>query len=401
MKKNILLGISASIAAYKMPQLAHDLIKSGYDVTVMMTKNACEFITPYTFETLTQKKCLVDTFDRNFQYSVEHVSAAKAADLVLIAPASADVIGKLANGIADDMLTTTVMAASCQKIISPAMNSNMWKNPAVQDNIAKLQKYGWIIIPPESGTLANGDVGIGRMPEINVLKEYVERAIKKEHDLKGTKILVTAGATVENIDPVRYITNHSSGKMGISIAKAAMQRGAKVGLVYGKVSVQTPMFIDKLQAESAESMYDIIMQIRDDYDIIIMAAAVADFTPENYSNEKIKKNIKFDSIKLKKTKDILAELGNNKKLGQFVCGFAMETEKLIENAKKKLQQKNLDMICANSLKTEGAGFGTDTNVLSLITKDSCENLPVMSKYDAANAILDKISKLRNESVKFI
>lgn len=387
--KTVVLCVTGSVAAYKIANLARMLKKLGANVHVLMTKNAENFINPFTFETLTQNKCLIDTFDRSFQYSVEHVAIAKAADVVMIAPASANVIGKIANGIADDMLTTTVMACPCKKIIAPAMNHNMYHNPIVQDNIDKLKKYGYEIVPPERGMLANGDTGDGRMPEAEVLLEYILRQIYHEHDLLGKRVVVTAGATCEAIDPVRYITNRSTGKMGIAIARAAMYRGAVVTLVKGHTDIAPPELVEVVETENAEDMYNAVMSR--EADMIIMAAAVADYTPAHPAEEKIKKTDTDASIQLRRTKDILKALGEDKRA--LICGFSMETENVIENSRKKLIDKNADMICANSLRQEGAGFGTDTNVITIITKDGAEELPIMTKFDAANAILDRIGEM--------
>jgi len=392
--KTVVLAVSGSIAAYKMANVARMLIKLGADVQVLMTKNATEFINPITFETLTSHKCLIDTFDRNFQYSVEHVALAKAADVVLIAPASANVIGKIANGIADDMLTTTVMACPCKKIVAPAMNHNMLHNPIVEDNIRKLASYGYEIIGAERGMLANGDIGDGRLPDEKVLVEYVLREIQCEKDLSGLKILVTAGATREAIDPVRFITNHSSGKMGIALAKAAMLRGAEVTLVHGHCDAELPMFVNNVSTVSAQDMFEAVSAAADQQDIIIKAAAVADYTPVTVADSKIKKSDGDMSIPLKRTTDILKTLGASKKDGQLLCGFSMETDNVLENSRRKLTSKNCDMICANSIRTEGAGFGVDTNVITLITAESCEELPLMSKEEAAHIILDKLLGMR-------
>ena len=391
--KTVVLAVTGSIAAYKMPNVARMLIKMGADVQVLMTRNATEFINPITFETLTCHKCLIDTFDRNFQYSVEHVALAKAADIVLIAPASANVIGKIANGIADDMLTTTVMACPCKKLISPAMNHNMLHNPIVADNIKKLASYGYGIISADRGMLANGDIGDGRMPDEAVLVEHILQEIEYEKDLAGKKVLVTAGATRESIDPVRFITNHSSGKMGAAVAKAAARRGAEVTLVHGHMEVDPPMFVETVSIKSAEDMYNAVMERADEQDIIIKAAAVADYTPVTTADSKLKKSDDDMKIELKRTKDILKELGKNKKEGQRICGFSMETDNMLENSRKKLDSKNCDMICANSLRTEGAGFGVDTNVITLITREKSEELPLMSKEEAAHKILDAIIKM--------
>lgn len=389
--KTVLLGVTGSIAAYKTANLARMLKKLGCNVHVLMTVNATQFINPVTFETLTGNKCLIDTFDRNFQYSVEHVALAKAADVVMIAPASANVIGKIANGIADDMLTTTVMACPCKKIISPAMNHNMFHNPIVQDNIEKLRHYGYEIVEPDRGMLANGDIGDGKMPSEEVLLNYILKEIAFEKDLSGKRVLVTAGATMEAIDPVRYITNHSTGKMGFEIAKNAMLRGADVTLVYGHTEVEPPMFVEKVKITSAQEMYDEVASRFEQCDICIKAAAVADYRPITVSDSKIKKNGENMSIALERTKDIIAELGRTKKK-QFLCGFSMETDNVIENSKDKLIRKNLDMIAANSLKTEGAGFGTDTNVITIITKDRQISLEKMTKQKAAERLLDEIIK---------
>ncbi|MBO6140488.1 MAG: bifunctional phosphopantothenoylcysteine decarboxylase/phosphopantothenate--cysteine ligase CoaBC [Ruminococcus sp.] len=388
--KTVLLAVTGSIAAYKIPNVARMLIKQGADVHVLMTQNATQFINPITFETLTSHKCLIDTFDRNFQYSVEHVALAKAADIVLIAPASANVIGKIACGIADDMLTTTVMACPCKKLISPAMNHNMLHNPIVVDNIKKLASYGYGIIAADRGKLANGDIGDGRMPDESVLVEHILQEIAYEKDLAGKKILVTAGATREAIDPVRFITNHSSGKMGVAIAKAAARRGAQVTLVHGAMEIAEPMFLENIAVVSAQDMYEAVTLRAPEQDIIIKAAAVADYTPETTADSKIKKKDGDMSIPLKRTKDILKALGESKREGQLICGFSMETDNVLENSAKKLTSKNCDMICANSLRTEGAGFGTDTNVITLITKDGADELPIMSKDEAAHRILDKL-----------
>lgn len=384
--KTIVLGVTGSIAAYKIANLARMLKKLGANVHVLMTKNAENFINPFTFETLTQNKCLIDTFDRSFEYSVEHVSIAKQADVVMIAPASADVIGKIASGIADDMLTTTVMACPCKKIIAPAMNHNMYHNPIVQDNIDKLRRFDYEIVTPAHGMLANGDTGDGRMPDEELLLEYILREVYHEKDLDGKRVLVTAGATREPIDPVRYISNYSTGKMGIAIARAAMYRGADVTLVKAHTEVAPPPFVRVIDAVTADEMYEVVTERG--ADIIVKAAAVADYTPAETAAEKIKKTDGDSTIGLCRTKDILKTLGENKKA--FLCGFSMETENILENSRKKLVKKNLDMICANSLRQDGAGFGTDTNIITIITSDTVTELPKMSKFDAANAILDKI-----------
>ena len=388
--KTVLLGVTGSIAAYKIAYLASTLKKRRADVHVLMTKNATNFINPITFETLIGNKCLVDTFDRNFQFQVEHVSIAKKADVVMIAPASANVIGKLAHGIADDMLTTTIMACKCKKFISPAMNTNMFENPVVQDNLKILEHYGYEVIAPASGYLACGDTGAGKMPEPETLLAYIEREAACEKDLKGKKILVTAGPTQESIDPVRYITNHSSGKMGYAIAKAAMLRGADVTLVSGRTAIEPPMFVKVVPVVTAKDMYEAVTSVSDEQDIIIKAAAVADYRPAKVSDEKVKKSDGQMSIELERTDDILKFLGEHKRDGQFLCGFSMETQNVIGNSRAKLTKKNLDMVAANNVKVEGAGFQGDTNVLTLITQDEEVSLPLMSKEDAALKILDKI-----------
>ena len=391
--KTVLLGVTGSIAAYKIAYLASTLKKRRADVHVLMTKNATNFINPITFETLTGNKCLVDTFDRNFQFQVEHVSIAKKADVVMIAPASANVIGKLAHGIADDMLTTTIMACKCKKFISPAMNTNMFENPVVQDNLKILEHYGYEVITPASGYLACGDTGAGKMPEPETLLAYIEREAACEKDLKEKKILVTAGPTQESIDPVRYITNHSSGKMGYAIAKAAMLRGADVTLVSGRTAIEPPMFVKVVPVVTAKDMYEAVTSVSDEQDIIIKAAAVADYRPAKVSDEKVKKSDGQMSIELERTDDILKFLGEHKRDGQFLCGFSMETQNVIGNSRAKLTKKNLDMVAANNVKVEGAGFQGDTNVLTLITQDEEVSLPLMSKEDAALKILDKILTL--------
>ena len=391
--KTVVLAVTGSIAAYKMANTANMLKKLGADVHVLMTQNATQFINPITFETLTQHKCLIDTFDRNFQYSVEHVALAKAADIVLIAPASANVIGKIACGIADDMLTTTVMACPCKKLVAPAMNHNMLHNPIVEDNIKKLASYGYGIINADRGTLANGDIGDGRLPEERVLVEHILKEIAFDKDLAGKKILVTAGATREPIDPVRFITNHSSGKMGIAIARAAMQRGAQVTLVCAHCDVEPPMFVDVVKVQTAQEMFEAVTGKAAEQDIIIKAAAVADYTPAVTAESKIKKSDDDMKIELMRTKDILKALGESKRQGQLICGFSMETDNVLENSRKKLAGKNCDMICANSLRTQGAGFGVDTNVITMITPTDTQELPMMSKDEAAHRILDRLSAL--------
>ncbi|MGN0432580.1 MAG: bifunctional phosphopantothenoylcysteine decarboxylase/phosphopantothenate--cysteine ligase CoaBC [Lachnospiraceae bacterium] len=388
--KNVVLAVTGSIAAYKIANLASMLKKLNANVTVMMTQNATNFINPITFETLTSNKCLIDTFDRNFQYSVEHVSLAKSTDVVLVAPASANVIGKLANGIADDMLTTTVMACTCKKIIAPAMNTHMYENPIVQDNIKKLKHYGMEVITPDTGYLACGDIGPGKMPSEQVLLEYILREIAHEKDMVGKKVLVTAGPTMEKIDPVRYITNHSTGKMGYAIAKHCMHRGAEVTLVTGKTDTPKPPFVNIIEITSAKEMAEAVKSRADEQDIIIKAAAVADYRPAQVSDEKVKKKDGDLSIALERTEDILQYLGDHRREGQFLCGFSMETENMLENSRAKLEKKHVDMIVANNLKQTGAGFGTDTNVVTLITKDAVKELPMMSKDAVAEAILDAI-----------
>lgn len=388
--KTVLLCVTGSIAAYKIPNLARMLKKMNCTVHVLMTPNAQNFITPMTFETLTQNKCLIDTFDRNFEYSVEHVALAKQADVVMIAPASANVIGKIANGIADDMLTTTVMACPCKKIVSPAMNHNMFHNPIVQDNIEKLRRFGYEIVEPDRGMLANGDTGDGKMPSEQVLLEYILREIAMEKDLVGKRVLVTAGATQEAIDPVRYITNHSSGKMGYALAMDAMLRGAEVTLVSGKTALRCPPFVNMINVTSAADMFEAVTAAAPKQDIIIKAAAVADYRPAETAAEKIKKTDGESVIKLERTADIIKYLGEHKPEGQFLCGFSMETENVLENSRRKLESKKLDMICANSLRESGAGFGTDTNIITMITKNDEAKLELMSKEAAAHAIFDKI-----------
>ena len=395
--KTVLLGITGSIAAYKIAYLASALHKLHADVHVLMTENATNFINPITFETLTGNKCLVDTFDRNFQFQVEHVSIAKKADVVMIAPASANVIGKLANGLADDMLTTTVMACRCQKILAPAMNTAMYENPVVQDNIRKLQTYGYEVITPASGYLACGDTGAGKMPEPETLLEYILRESAFQKDLAGKKLLVTAGPTQEAIDPVRCLTNHSSGKMGYAIAKMAMLRGAEVTLVSGPTAIEPPLFVKVVPVTSARDMFEAVTGLSDEQDIIIKAAAVADYRPKQVSEDKVKKKDDQASIELERTDDILKYLGQHKKQGQFLCGFSMETRDMIRNSRAKLEKKNLDMVAANNLKVEGAGFQGDTNVLTLITQDEEVSLPLMSKEDAALKILDKILLLTTKA----
>lgn len=393
--KFVILGVTGSIAAYKAATLASALKKLRCDVQVIMTKNAQHFIHPVTFETLTGRKCLTDTFDRNFSFEVEHISVAKRADLALIAPASANVIGKLAGGIADDMLTTTLLACTCRKLISPAMNTAMYENPALQNNLNTLRSYGYEIIEPASGHLACGDTGRGKMPEPEVLLSYILKEIACKKDLSGKKVLVTAGPTQEAIDPVRVITNHSTGRMGYALARAAMLRGADVTLVSGPVSLAPPPFVTVVPVRSADDMFQAVTAASDQQDIIIKAAAVADYTPVFVSGEKVKKKDGDMNIPLKRTEDILKYLGEHRREGQFLCGFSMETEHMIENSQKKLFSKHVDMIAANNLKTAGAGFGTDTNVVTLITRDNIEELPIMTKDETAHVILDRILHAQN------
>ncbi len=387
--KHIILGVSGSIAAYKIASLASMLVKQKADVTVIMTQNATNFINPITFETLTGNKCLVDTFDRNFQYSVEHVSLAKQADVFLIAPASANVIAKAAHGLADDMLTTTLLACICPKIIAPAMNTRMFQNPVVQDNLKLLQKYDMEVIHPASGYLACGDTGEGKMPEPEVLYEYIVKALTSK-DMAGKKVLVTAGPTQEKLDPVRYISNHSTGKMGYAIARAAMMRGAEVTLVSGKVNLAPPLGVKMVSVVSAADMAREVKAAAPEQDIIIKAAAVADYRPLEVHEEKVKKKDGELSLPLERTEDILAYLGAHRRQGQFLCGFSMETEHMVENSRAKLEKKNVDMIVANNLKQQGAGFGTDTNIITLLTKTETIELPIMSKDEAANQLLTYI-----------
>ena len=392
--KTVVLGVTGSIAAYKMANVASMLVKLHADVHVIMTENACQFITPVTFETLTGNKCMVDTFDRNFQFHVAHISIAKKADVLLVAPASANVIGKLANGIADDMLTTTAMACTCQKIVAPAMNTNMYHNPILQDNLKKLEGYGFTVIAPEKGLLACRDIGDGKMPSEDVLVGHILREIAHEKDLAGMKVIVTAGPTQESVDPVRYITNHSTGKMGYELAKAAMLRGAEVTLVSGVTNLEPPMFVDYVQVKSAGDMFEAMKSRFLDNDIIIKAAAVADYKPKSYSDEKTKKKDGEMSIELDRTQDILKYLGEHRREGQFYCGFSMETQNLLENSRVKLDKKNIDMVVANNLKIAGSGFGTDTNVVTMISKEEEIQLELLSKAEVAHKILDEILKLK-------
>lgn len=384
--KCIVIGVTGSIAAYKAADVVSFLKKQGADVTVIMTKNALNFINPITFETLSGNKCLIDTFDRNFEFSVEHVSLAKRADLFVVAPASADFIAKAANGIADDMLTTTFLASTCRKLIFPAMNTRMYENPITQDNLRKLEHYGIEIVEPASGYLACGDTGRGKLAPVEEIEEHIMMNAAYDHDLAGKRVLVSAGPTQEDIDPVRFITNHSTGKMGYAVAKNAARRGADVTLVSGPVSIEPPMGVRTVQAKSAQQMFDEITDRSEEQDIIIMTAAVADMRPLNAASEKIHKVTMPDSIKLGTNPDILSYLGAHRRDGQVIVGFSMETENLIENSRVKLAKKHCDMIVANSLREKGAGFGTDTNVVTLITKDKAEELPIMSKDEVAERI---------------
>lgn len=393
--KTVVLGVTGSIAAYKIANLASMLVKQHAEVNVIMTKNATNFINPITFETLTSNKCLVDTFDRDFQFNVEHVALAKRADLFMVAPASANVIGKIAGGIADDMLTTTIMACKAPKYIAPAMNTNMFENPIVSDNLKKLEKYGYNIISPATGYLACGDTGAGKLPSEEELFAYIIKELHYEKDMSGKKVVVTAGPTREAIDPVRFISNHSTGKMGYAVAKCAMERGADVVLITGETAIPKPPFVKVISVVSAADMFEAVKNEAENADYIIKAAAVADYTPVNVADEKMKKSDDDMSIPLKRTTDILKYLGEHKKDGQVICGFAMETKDLIENAKKKLESKNADMIVANNLKVEGAGFGTDTNVVTFITKEGITELPIMSKDDVAKEILDRMIGFMN------
>ena len=393
--KTVVLAVSGSIAAYKIASLASALKKLHANVQVLMTKNAVNFINPITFESLTGNKCLVDTFDRNFQYSVEHVALAKQADVVLVAPASANVIGKIAHGIADDMLTTTVMACKCKKIIAPAMNTNMFDNPILQDNLKILEHYGYEVISPAVGYLACGDTGAGKMPEPELLLQYILREIAYEKDVQWKRVLVTAGPTQESIDPVRFITNHSTGKMGYAIAKMCMLRGAEVTLVSGPTSIAKPEFVHVVDVVTAKEMYEEVTKRAKDQDIIIKAAAVADYRPKSVSSEKMKKKDDDLAIPMERTDDILKFLGEHKKEHQFLCGFSMETENMLENSRKKLEKKHLDMIVANNLKVEGAGFAGDTNVVTIITEQEEVSLGKMTKEETALRILDEILKATN------
>lgn len=388
--KSIIIGVSGGIAAYKTAYLVSALSKTEADVNVIMTENACEFISPLVFETLTGNKCYVDTFDRNFKFDVEHISLAKKADIFMIAPATANVIAKIANGIADDMLTTTFLASKCNKIVSPAMNTAMFENQITQDNIAKLKKYEIGVVEPQNGLLACGDTGAGKMPEPDFLFDVIEREIAREKDMLGKKVLVTAGATMESLDPVRFLTNHSSGKMGFAIAKEAMLRGAEVTVVKANTTAEIPNFVKIVEVSSAKDMFDAVTVLSDQQDIIVKAAAVADYTPESYVDSKIKKKDGDLSIPLKRTMDILKYLGENKKEGQFLCGFSMETDNMLENSKAKLSKKNADMIVANNLRDAGSGFKTDTNAVTLITRDGHRSLELKSKAEVAKEIFDEI-----------
>ena len=393
--KTVLLGVTGGIAAYKAAALASALVKQHAAVEVVMTKNATEFVTPLTFEQLTGHRTMVDTFDRNFSHQVEHISLAERTDLLIIAPATANVCAKLAHGLADDMLTTTALACRCPKLIAPAMNTNMYENPVTQDNLKILQRYGWDVIEPASGRLACGAVGKGKMPEPEDLLQHVLRYLALPHDLEGKKVLVTAGPTQESLDPVRYLTNHSTGKMGYAIAKMAMLRGAEVTLVSGPTSIPYPPFVKVVPVKSAQDMFEAVAAHAPTSDFIFKAAAVADYTPADYNDNKMKKKDGDLSIPLKRTQDILKYLGEHRIPGQIICGFSMETENMLENSRSKLQKKNVDMICANNLKVAGAGFGVDTNVITLITRDSCTELPLQSKESAANAILDAAIRLKS------
>ena len=394
--KNVVLAVSGSIAAYKIANLASMLKKLNCNVDVLMTENATNFINPITFETLTENKCLVDTFDRNFQYDVEHISLSKKADVFLVAPASANIIGKIANGIADDMITTTIMACTCKKIFAPAMNTNMYNNPILQDNLSKLKSYGMEVVTPAEGLLACGDFCQGKMPSEEVLLEYILKEIAHEKDMVGLNVLVTAGPTREKIDPVRYITNHSTGKMGYAIAKHCMQRGAAVTLITGKTSIPAPSFVKVIEINSAKEMFEAVKNNYQNQNIIIKAAAVSDYSPKTQAEEKVKKKDEDLTIELERTADILQYLGQNRKKNQFLCGFSMETENMVENSMKKLENKGADMIVANNLKEEGAGFGTDTNIVTFITKDEIVNLPMLTKEEVSKRIIDYILKIRNE-----
>lgn len=393
--KTVLLGVTGGIAAYKAAALASALVKQHAAVEVVMTRNATEFITPLTFEQLTGRKVMVDTFDRNFVHQVEHISLAQRTDLVIIAPATANICGKLAHGLADDMLTTTVLACRCPKLIAPAMNTNMYENPVTQDNLNTLRRYGWEVIAPASGRLACGAVGPGKLPEPETLLQYILRYLAQPHDLQGKRVLISAGPTQEALDPVRYLTNHSTGKMGYALARMAMLRGAEVTLVSGPVSIAPPPFVRLVPIVSAQDMFEAITTHAPQSDFIFMAAAVADYTPAQYADDKIKKHDGDMQIPLKRTRDILGYLGEHRAEGQIICGFSMETRDMLENSRAKLQKKRVDMICANNLKVPGAGFGVDTNVITMITEGDITELPLLSKEETANAILDKAISLTN------
>lgn len=394
--KTVVLGITGGIAAYKMANVASALRKTGANVHVIMTENATQFITPLTFETLTNNRCVVDTFARDFQYDVTHISLAKAADLFLIAPATANVIAKLAHGLADDMLTTTVLAAKCPKLVAPAMNTNMLENPITQDNLKTLEHYGFTIIPSEVGMLACKDVGSGKLPKETVLLDYIAREIEKPKDLQGLRLTVTAGATQEALDPVRYLTNHSTGKMGYAVARAAMLRGAEVTLIHGQTNLEPVPFVEDVAIRSAQELYEAVAQRFDRTDALVMAAAVADYRPAQVADNKIKKSDGEMSIPLDRTVDILGTLGPKKRADQIICGFSMETQDLLENSRKKLRKKNLDLVIANDLKTPGAGFGVDTNVVTILTEESQTQLPLLRKAEVADEILTAIVKKRNK-----
>ena len=393
--KTVLLGVTGGIAAYKAAGLASALVKQHAAVEVVMTQHATEFITPMTFEQLTGRKVMVDTFDRNFVHQVEHISLAQRTDLVIIAPATANICAKLAHGLADDMLTTTVLACRCPKLIAPAMNTNMYENPVTQDNLDTLRHYGWEVIAPASGRLACGAVGPGKLPEPETLLQYVLYHLALSHDLEGKRILISAGPTQEALDPVRYLTNHSTGKMGYALARMAMLRGAEVTLVSGPVSIAPPPFVRLVPIVSAQDMFEAVTAHAPQSDFVFMAAAVADYTPVRYADDKIKKHDADMQIPLKRTQDILGYLGEHRKENQIICGFSMETRDMLENSRAKLQKKRVDMICANNLKVPGAGFGVDTNVITMITQTETTELPLLSKDEAANAILDKAVSLSN------
>ena len=394
--KTVLLAVTGGIACYKSASLASALVKQGADVQVLMTRNAAELIGPRTFEALTGNRVAMDTFDRNYPFQVEHIALADRADLVLVAPATANVLAKLANGLADDMLTTTILACGCPKLAAPAMNTGMYENPATQDNLDRLRRYGWEIVEPATGRLACGAVGRGKMPEPEELLERVELAVGHEKDMAGLRVLVTAGPTQEALDPVRYLTNHSTGKMGYAIAKTAMLRGAQVTLISGPTALPKPPFVEMVDVVSAQDMFEAVTSRQDQSDLIFKAAAVADYTPAGYSDDKIKKKDSDLSIPLKRTQDILQHLGDHRRAGQVICGFSMETRDMIENSRAKLEKKHVDMICANNLKVAGAGFGTDTNVITLITREGITELPLMSKEDAAGRIIDQAVKLLSQ-----